>query len=148
MDFGQLEKIAKQFLEDGKFTLRNALAYAGLGLSKATGDINAITSGVAFNGYPYTSERKGVIEESVGELMFYMQILLDSCGSSFSTALQKYINLFLIKNKQLTKEMSASILELMKHVKDVNVHDTKELIDKLSQLQLDKEKTNVISRSE
>lgn len=118
----QIEQLVKKFLKEEEFTLRNALAYAGLGLGKTQGALDDIVLDIAFNGNPYNDERKKRVAEHLGEMMFYWQVLASTCDISPEDIEQQFVSEFLTKNKKVisemtTEEVRASILELMEHVK-------------------------------
>jgi len=120
----KIENLVKKFLADEKFTLRNTMVYGGLGLSKTSGGLNDVVTDIAFNGHPYTEERKRQVAEQLGEMMFYWHVLALTCEISPDEIVQQYVNMYLVKNNQLSVELNASILELMKHVKtNVKVSD-------------------------
>ena len=130
-----IENLVKRFLEDEKLTLRNSLAYAGLGLSKSSGEINEVVTDIAFNGHAFTDERKDQVSDALGDLMFYVHILAQQCDISLEDIVRRFINYFLIKNnQQVETETTVSLTELMRHAK--------RKLNKKSQWQLDKEKTN------
>jgi hypothetical protein len=119
-----LTGIVDKFLKEENFTLRNALAYAGLGVSQKSGEINKVVTDIAFNGHPYSDERKERIADALGEMMFYWCILAEYTGYNPDEILQQFVNYYLVKNKQVSQEMQASLLELMKHIKtDVTTRD-------------------------
>ena len=121
-----IESLVKKFLQEEKFTLRNALAYAGLGLSKTGGHIGSVVTDIVFNGHQYNEERKKRVAEDLGEMMFYWHVLASSVDISPDEIIQQFISLYLIKNQQMSQEMQASIVDLLKHVKtDVKGHDNK-----------------------
>lgn len=129
-----LYNLVKNFLEDEKLTLRNALAYAGQGLSEAAGAINRVVSDVNFKKHAYNEDRKETVVENLGLAFFCAQILAYSCGVDFDEITRQFINEFLIKNNlEMEQESRASMVALMKHIK------TK--LSTQSQFQQDKEKT-------
>jgi len=130
-----IENLVKKFLEEEKLTLRNALAYAGLGLSKTGGKINGIVTDIAFNGHAYNEERKDQVADLLGEMYFDWLILAGSCGYTPDEIYQRYVHIYLNKEKQAEAEelledlekteAQASALAMVKHIKtrDVRVFD-------------------------
>ena len=132
-----LDTLVKKFLEEEKLTLKNALAYAGQGLSEATGAINRVVNDVNFKKHAYNEDRKETIIEFLGLTFFCSQLLAYSCGVDFEDIKRRFINEYIIKNNlELEQESRASMVALMKHIK------TK--LSTQSQFQKDKEKTKEI----
>ena len=112
-----IEQLVKKFLAEEQFTLRNALAYAGLGLFKTGGAISKVVTDIAFNAHSYNDERKKQVAEDLGEMMFYWHVLASTVDMAPDVIMQEFVNLYLVKNNVITDEMHISIKELMKHMK-------------------------------
>jgi len=114
--------LAKKFLAEEKLTLRNALAYAALGLSEASGAISGIVTDIAFNGHAYNDERKGQMADLLGKVYFCSHILIGSTGYTPEEIDQRYVKFWLNKEKKMEEileeiETRASARELGKHIK-------------------------------
>jgi len=88
--------LARDFLSDENLSLTNSLAYAGLGMSKVTGQANEIISGVGFAGYQYSPDRQKRMMEILGEMMFYWHVLATTVAEvgSVEQIIEQYINEF------------------------------------------------------
>jgi len=121
----ELLNLVKKFLVAEELTPQSALAYACIGIAKSSGDINEIGADVVFNGHPYNEERKDHMADFIGEALFYLQILANSCGMLFDEIIKRFIRSYLIRNNQLDpdkvkdkeKEVAVSVLGLKEYVK-------------------------------
>jgi len=111
-----LEDLVKKFLSDEEFTIRNALSYASVGLSKTTGAASEIIGGVGFSGHSYNDERKAFMAEHLGEMLFYWHVLASTVDLAPDEIVQQYIHSYKLKNN-LKVDEQVNIAELMKHVK-------------------------------
>ena len=113
----EIEELVYKFLSEEEFTIRNALAYAGVGLSKTTGACNDIIAGVGFSNHPYNDERKKAVAEHLGEMLFYWHVLASTTDVSPSEIVAQYMHSYRTKNNIEHEETKVSITELMRHVK-------------------------------
>jgi len=112
----ELKGIVDKFMNEEDFTLRNAFAYAGIGLSKTVGSINGIIGGIGFSGNAYDDERKRFMAEHLGEMLFYWHVLASTTGVAFEDIIAQYIHSYRVTNN-LKVDEQVNITELMKHVK-------------------------------
>ena len=130
-----LQNIVYKFMEREQVTLKQALLQSSLGMCSKTGDVAEIVRGVVYSDYPYTDERKKRNAEHLGELLFYWVMLASTVGATPDEIMSQYIATYIKKNK-LTKEddikhlnkmmnddqtkaqAQASIIEMLKYVKD------------------------------
>ena len=112
----ELESIVKKFLGEEEFTMRNALAYAGVGLSKTTGAVNEIIGGIGFSDHPYNDDRKSYMAEYLGEMLFYWQVLASTTDFTPDEIIQRYVHSYKVTNN-LKIDEQVNITELMKHLK-------------------------------
>lgn len=149
-----IEDLVEKFLKDEKLPLKNTLAYGGLGLSKSSGAINEIVTDIVFSGHVYSSERKQIVAEQLGEMMFYWHVIASTVDISIEEILDQYVSLYLVKNNQISSELNVSIVELMKHVKvdakmqEIDADKKKRTRDMLNESQrLQNEKANERQRN-
>ena len=108
-----LESIVRDFLEDEEFSLKNALAYATLGLGKAAGQAGEIASGVGFSEHPYSRDRQIRMAEIIGESLFYLQVLATTTDISLDEIVAQYISAFEATRIKKRHDKRISIQDLM-----------------------------------
>jgi len=113
----QMEKIVQQFVEREGLTLKDGLTYAALGLSQAGGKISEIVNEVVISGFGFNDERKDRLADHLGMVAFCYYMLVATSGYTSDEIKSFFANTFLIKTDQVSEEIKASFLELMKHIK-------------------------------
>lgn len=116
----EMENLVKQFLYEEDFTLRNALAYAGLGLSKTTGMAGEIVNGVGFANQQYSEERQARMGEILGEMLFYWHVLVSTINTSPRDIVNQYLASWEATRVKLAQEAGITLqdmMEMKKHVK-------------------------------
>lgn len=111
-----IEQMAKDFIEKEQLTLRNALSYGGIGVSKTSGDVNRVIFDVGFSNHPYSTDRKRHMAEYLGEMLFYWHMLARTCDISPEEISRQYVELYKIKNNMKSTDR-VSFEEMMRHVK-------------------------------
>ena len=122
----QLENLVRKFLAEEDFSLRNTLAYAGLGLSKTTGQASEIINGVGFAEQPYTRERQLKMAELLGEMLFYWNVLATTIdGIDIEEIVAEYVSSYeAIKNIAQDQRITIQdMMEMRKHVKPGALRD-------------------------
>jgi len=115
-----MESLAKRFLTEEGFSLQNALAYAGMGLAKTTGQASEIISGVGFSEHQYSPERQKLMAEVLGEMMFCWQILASTLDTISPEEIEgQYINAYETTRQLLSKEKVTiqDMMDMGRHVK-------------------------------
>jgi uncharacterized protein YfbU (UPF0304 family) len=111
-----IKNIAQKFLDEENMSVTNMLSFASLGLARCVGDISEIAYGVGFSGHPYSDERKEMVAEVLGDIMFYGSILAISAGIPWQNIKDRWVAAWNVKNKS-NLESRISILEMLKHMK-------------------------------
>jgi len=111
-----LEELARKFLSEEEYSVRDALNYAGLGLSKASGACNQVISDVSFAGHSYNSERKKSMAEHLGEILFHWHVLVLTTDISAEDIMAQYVHSYKTLHK-IKVEEKVNIAELLRHVK-------------------------------
>lgn len=116
-----MEDLVYKFLNEEDFTLRNALAYAGLGLAKTVGQANEIIAGVGFAGQQYSDDRQKRMAEILGELRFNYIMLASTLDNISAEEIEsQYVASYeaIRAKKQREKNITiADMMEMKKHVK-------------------------------
>lgn len=100
----QLEDLVQRFLKEEGFSLRNALAYAGLGVSKTAGSANEIIAGVGFVGHQYSPDRQTRMSEILGEMLFYWHVLASTLEIPFPEIIEEYMHSYEAIRAKLQKD--------------------------------------------
>jgi len=118
-----MEKLVRQFLTEEDFTLKNALAFAGLGLSRTIGQANEIISGVGFAGQQYSHERQDIMSEMLGAMLFYWHVLASTLESKSPSEIEsEYIAAYEATRVKVDQQEQDGItivdmMEMRKHIK-------------------------------
>jgi len=119
-----MEKLVREFLTEEDFTLKNALAFAGLGLSRTIGQANEIISGVGFAGQQYSHERQETMSELLGAMLFYWHVIASTLETKSPSDIEsEYISAYeatRIKVSEHEQEEGITIVDMMemrKHIK-------------------------------
>jgi len=112
--------LVNDFLTEEEFSLRNSLAYAGLGLSKVTGQVTEIVSGVGFAGQQYSAERQKRMADILGEMLFHWHVLATTVdGVGVEQIIEQYIAHYEAVREHLKQQRITihDMMEMKKHVK-------------------------------
>jgi len=122
----QLEDLANRFLKEEGFSLQNALAYAGLGLSKTTGSANEIVSGIGFAEHQYSPELQVRMSEILGEQLFYWHVLASTTGMNFHQIIEEYMHSYEAIREKLVKDKVTiqDMMNMRRHVKAEALQET------------------------
>lgn len=114
-----IENLVNDFLNEEEFSLRNALAYAGMGISKTTGQANEIISGVGFAEQQYSSERRQRMSEILGEMLFHWHVLASTVDIPVDEIVAHYITTYEATRIKIAREKITlnDMMEMKKHVK-------------------------------
>ena len=114
-----LEDLVERFLKEEGFSLKNALAYASLGLCKTTGHIGEITQGVGFAENQYSPELQIRMSEYLGEMLFYWHVLASTTSLSFHEIIEEYMHSYEAIREKLAKDKVTiqDMMDMRKHVK-------------------------------
>ncbi|MCL2846197.1 MAG: hypothetical protein FWE38_00735 [Firmicutes bacterium] len=123
----QMENLVREFLTEEGMTLRNALAYAGIGMSKSTGQAAEIVGAVGFSESPYSPERQRRMAEILGEMLFYWHVMASTLDVPFEEIIAEYISSYEATKVKVPREKITlqDMMEMRKHVK-ANVFDEME----------------------
>ena len=127
-----IENLVQGFLAEEEFSLRNSLAYAGLGLSKTTGLINEVVSGVGFSEQPYTKERQTKIAEVLGEMLFYWHVMASTVeGIKPEQIIDQYVASYEAMRSHLQQQKITifDMMEMKRHVKSSALRDLERASD-------------------
>ena len=121
----EMENLVRDFLNSEELSLKNTLAYGGIGLSKTSGQICDIVSGVGFAGQQYSTERQTRVAEILGEMLFHVHVIASTIDMPISEISQQYINSYLaiqktdinIVNEKEDKITLQDMMDMKKHVK-------------------------------
>lgn len=124
-----LEDLVGRFLKEEGFSLRNALAYAGLGLSKNTGHINEIIAGIGFGEHQYSPDLQIRMTEHLGEMLFYWHVLASTTSLNFHEIIEEYMHSYEAIREKLAKEKVTiqDMMDMRKHVKASVLNDIQKL---------------------
>lgn len=114
-----MENLVADFLNDEGFNLRTALAYAGMGLSKTSGQANEIISGVGFAEQQFSRDRQVRMGEIIGEAMFYLHVLASTLDLPMDEITAQYISSYEAIKVTLAKDKITiqDMMDMKKHVK-------------------------------
>ena len=116
-----LEHVVQEFLTEEGFQLKNALAYAGLGITKTTGQASEIISGVGFSGQQYGPDRQVRMAEILGEMLFYWHVLASTTEIPYEEIIAQYIAAYeatkVTSKEPLHKISLQDMMDMRKHVK-------------------------------
>ena len=123
-------KLAQEFVAEEGLTMKNALNYSGLGMSKTAGQIAEIVSGVGFADHPYSPDRQRLMAEILGEVMFYWHVLASTLEIAPEEIIAEYIATY--ENTRVTaakeKISIVDMMEMRKYVKNaVGAHNEREV---------------------
>ena len=117
----EMENLVREFLANEELSLKNAMAYGGFGLSKTSGQVNEIVSGIGFADQQYSPERQGRMGEILGEMMFYWFVMATTLEVPFEEIIHEYIASYeAIKAKMAQEKGNITLqdmMEMRKHVK-------------------------------
>jgi len=116
----ELEALAKDFLTDEGMSLRNALAFGGMGLAKTTGHASEIISGVGFSEQQYGPERQSRMAEILGEMLFHWHILASTLEIPYEEIIGQYLSAYEATRRTIHKDKGITLqdmMEMRKHVK-------------------------------
>ena len=113
------EDMVQRFLKEENFSLLNSLSYAGLGLSKTTGQANEIITGIGFADNQYSPQLQIRMSEILGEMLFYWHVLALTTGMSFHEIIEEYMHSYEAIREKLVKDKITiqDMMEMKKHVK-------------------------------
>ena len=129
-----METLAKRFLTEEGFSLQNALAYAGMGMAKTTGQASEIIAGVGFGDVQYTPERQKRMAEILGEMLFHWQVLASTLDIMTPEEIEgEYINAYEVTRNLRAKEKVTiqDMMEMGRHVKQDAIEHLRE-VDNIS----------------
>ena len=115
-----MESLAKHFLTEEGFSLQNALAYAGMGLAKTTGQASEIIAGVGFGDHQYTPDRQKRMAEILGEILFHWQVIASTLDIISPEEIEgEYINAYEVTRnlRQKEKVTIKDMMDMGRHVK-------------------------------
>jgi len=125
-----MENLAKRFLTEEGFGLQTALAYAGMGLSKTTGQANEIIAGVGFADHQYMPESQKRMAEILGEMLFCWQVLASTLDIISPEEIEgEYINAYETL-RQLHSKEKITIQDMM----DMGRHIKPEALDQIREV--------------
>ena len=108
-----MSKMVADFLVEEEFDIKNSLAYAGLGLSKTTGQINEIITGIGFGGAPYSADRMRKMAEVLGEVMFHWHVLASTLEIPFDEIIAQYVASFQMTRSSTIGDRRITIQDMM-----------------------------------
>ena len=113
------EDLVQRFLKEENFSLLNSLSYAGLGLSKTTGQANDIIAGIGFADNQYSPQLQIRMSEILGEMLFYWHVLALTTSLHFHEIIEEYMHSYEAIREKLVKQKVTiqDMMDMKKHVK-------------------------------
>ena len=116
----EMDNLVREFLTAEEMSLRNALAYGGLGVSRTSGQVNEIVAGIGFAEQQYSKERQVRMSEILGEMLFHWFVLASTLEIPFEEIVAEYIASYEQIQLKIAQEKGITLqdmLEMRKHVK-------------------------------
>ena len=131
-----MENIVKRFLVEEGYSLSQAMEYAAMTLSKTTGQVNDIASGIRFSEHQYTPERQKMMAEVLGEALFAWHVLATTLDGLLPEEIEAaYINAYEISRSLLAKQKVTlqDMMDLERHIKPEAIEQVRERDSKFKQ---------------
>ena len=107
----QIKTMAEKFLAEENIGTKPALMMASLGLQRSVGDIADLAYGVNFNQHPFNEDRKKLLAEYLGYVLWNWQLLASAADLNSDEVVRRFVE------EWRTKHSKASIKDLLKHLK-------------------------------
>ena len=106
-----IKTMAEKFLAEENISTKSALLMASLGLQKSVGDIAELTYGINFNQHPFNEDRKKLLAEYLGYVLWNWQLLATAADLNGDEVVRRFAE------EWRTKHSKVSIKDLLKHLK-------------------------------